>query len=199
MGGAPVGAPPGMENNSPMPPESQGIAPSAPSAGGMENNSPGGKKASPQQQDQYNVIVVQALELIHEKAPDQVLAKIEATGNPVIGVGATAADIVMGQVMSARGAGISLDRAAVLHAMKEVTGDLMETAEAAGLIPEIDPKMAQMAFMAAVESATRKAKDQGLVGPEDVERAKQTMSGPLPDGTPEPLQRMSEHLKGGQA
>jgi len=129
----------------------------------------------PQRQQQYDILVTQALEYIHGKVLDTVVQRLQGAGDELPDVaGAMAGDVMVGQAVSAKGAGVELDRGAIFHATREVVGDLMEIAEAAGM--EAPEEEVNLAFVAAIDRIVTGGQQAGLFTEQEVASAQQYVS-----------------------
>jgi hypothetical protein len=131
---------------------------------------------APERQQQYDILVTQALEYIHGKVLDTVVQRLQGAGDELPDVaGAMAGDVMVGQAVSARGAGVDLDRGAIFHATREVVGDLMEIAEAAGM--EAPEESVNLAFVAAIDRIVTGGQQAGLFTEQEVASAQQYVAG----------------------
>jgi hypothetical protein len=143
---------------------------------------------APERQQQYDILVTQALEYIHGKVLDTVVQRLQGAGDELPDVaGAMAGDVMVGQAVSARGAGVDLDRGAIFHATREVVGDLMEIAEAAGM--EAPEEEVNLAFVAAIDRIVTGGQQAGLFTEQEVASAQEYVSG---------LQAKGQELEGMQ-
>lgn len=163
----PPGASPGMPAGQPSAPgSSQGGQMSAP------GTSQGGQ-VDPKRQQQYDVLVSNAVEFIHGPQLEKVLQRLQQ-GDPAEGAGTIAGEIMAGQIMSATSAGVQLDRGALFHGTNEVVGAVLEVAAASGLIDDPPPDNdVNFAFVAALDKVIDAAQASGMVTEHEVTQARQ--------------------------
>lgn len=147
-----------------------GDSPGAPAA--APGQGPGGQ-VDPRRQQQYDVLVSNAIEFIHGPQLEQVLARL-SQGDPAEAAGLIAGEIMAGQVMSATAAGVDLDRGALFHGTNEVVGAVLEVAGAAGLIEQPPPDNdVNFAFVAALDKVVDAAQQSGMVSEQEIAQARQ--------------------------
>ncbi len=120
-----------MENT---PQRSDGMASSAPSGMPQQGMSAEGEQASPEEQQQYDMFVNNAYQMLYDdKVLPGVLKSLQGNGDPKEGLANTAAMVVMRVEESAKQNGREISPDVLYHGGTEILESLAETAEAAGL------------------------------------------------------------------
>lgn len=157
----------------------QGEAPQPP--GGMD----------PQIQDKFDMYLANGIKIVHnKKISDGFIKQIMGAEDPIIAIANATLNIVDRLEQSASGRGVDLPMEYLAQVANILMGEIMESAETAGLKPLNDEQKYQ-AFSLAVSTYLDKAYKSGKISKEQLaqmgDRAKQT-----PEG-----QQISQMLEGG--
>jgi len=116
----------GMASGAPVP---QGQVPEVQAGGGPE-----GQQASPEEQQQYDMFVNNAYQMVYDdKILPGILKSMQGNGDPKEGLANTTAMVVMQVEESAKQNGKEIGPDVLFHGGTEIMESLAETAEAAGM------------------------------------------------------------------
>lgn len=103
-------------------------------------NEDGDELATPEEQANYDLLVIRSRKMIYGPAQDDVLELLSAAESPAQGMGQAGSMILKSLVSSARESGREIDGSVVLAAGAEVVQDLNDLAKAKGVYEYDAPK-----------------------------------------------------------
>ena len=145
--------------------------------------------ASPEEQQQYDQIVSNAMTLIYSReATPAILAMLQGDGDPVEGLARAASTIMMRVIQSGAQAGVPLSGDVVMHAGTEVFEDLAELSKEAGIEDfSQDQEAFEKAYFLALDYARKGLQDAGMLDPATADADLQKLQRMDADGQLEPM------------
>lgn len=137
------------------------------------------EKPSPEEQQQYEQIVSNALMLIHsKKSRRQVEKMLEGGDDPIEGLARAAATIIVRVAQAAQQAGVKPDGIVMWHAGTEIFEDLANVAKEAGIHDfSANPDDMETAYLRALDNVRTMLQESGAINQEaaagDLEKLKQ--------------------------
>lgn len=124
--------------------------------------------ATPEEQEQYDMFVAQAYNLIYdEKMMPQVVEMLKGEGDPIEGLARTASMIISRVRASAIEGGMELSGDVLLHAGTEVLEDLAELSKEAGVKDYTqDPDALEAAYFRALDIFRMELQENGELDPQ---------------------------------
>jgi hypothetical protein len=141
-------------------------------------------QAAPDQQTMYDMVVYPAMEFIFGKHSDVVRGALNGKESPSKAIGGVVAKIVGGIDKSARQAGQQIPQDVILHATKDVVGQVVSFAEKEGLIGNAPAGLGKVAEQSYFEALRQFGTQQLATGAVNQEEARAELGGGSPSSAP---------------
>jgi len=139
------------------------------------------QQMTPEQQEQYDMFVINAINMIHTKDVSQsILTRIAHSQHPLDGIAGITVDMANRVVESAQENGMEISQAVLVHGGNAVLGEVINVAESAGMEPLSEEQKTE-AFQRAAAKFLDNSVKSGKISPEQLtqmgEEAQQSPQG----------------------
>ena len=137
-----------------------------------------GEQASPEEQDQYEKMITNAMSTLHGEQSDLILEKLAQDGDPEQAVGDVVVSLIVKLYESAEEAGQPLSDAVILNGGEEILNEVVNLGMIAGVWGDIDEDegetIQQEAMLIVMDKFGRYLEQQGRFNPEELDQGVQS-------------------------